>query len=127
MTLKLQIPPPGVPFLNPDGTVAQIWLNFLNTLVSRAGGITGGLQPGSVNLDSLSGLDGTPGILAQTGVASFTKRTLKGTAGRTAVTNGSGAAGDPTVDLAAVSGVAGVHASPTSITVDGYGRITGIS
>lgn len=36
-------------------------------------------------------------------------------------------AGVATVGLTAVPGVSGVHGSPTSITVNGYGQITAIS
>lgn len=35
--------------------------------------------------------------------------------------------GNLTVDLPSISGVSGVHAIPSSITVDGYGRITAIT
>jgi hypothetical protein len=126
MSLNVQIPPPQTPFLNQDGTVSMVWLTFLNALVTRAGGISG-YQPAANNLDGLASLNASAGIVVQTGAATFTKRTLAGIAGRTVITVPDGATGSPTVDLAPVAGVAGVHASPTSLTIDGYGRVTAIS
>lgn len=127
MTQPLQIPLSTIPFLNPDGTVHQIWRAFLDALVNRAGGINGGLQPADGTLTALAALNATPGLLAETAEDTFAKRLIAGTAGRVVVSNGNGAGGNPTIDLATVAGVAGVHAAPTSITVDGYGRITAIS
>lgn len=127
MTLPLQIPPIQLPFLGPDGKVSQQWYNFLTAVVARAGGILGGLQPEDDTLTALASLNGTAGLVVETAADTFTKRSLAGVAGRTVVTNPTGAAGNPTVDLAPVAGVSGVHASPTSITLDGFGRVTAIS
>lgn len=127
MSQALQLPPSGVLMLAADGTLAQPWRTFFLALISRAGGILGGFQPASLNLDALAAFNAAAGVLVQTGLNTFTKRTLTGTASRIVVLNGTGAAGNPTVDLAPVAGVAGVHASPTSITVDAYGRITAIT
>lgn len=127
MTQPLQIPLATIPFLNRDGTVHAIWRAFLDALVNRAGGINGGLQPEDDTLTALAGLNSTAGLVTETAVDTFTKRTITGTAGAITVTNGSGAGGNPTIDLANVAGVAGTYAPPTSITVDAKGRITAIS
>lgn len=64
------------------------------------------------NLQALSALDATSGLLTQTAVATFTKRVLAGTANQITVTNGNGVAGNPTISL------------PTSLTFTGF-TVTG--
>lgn len=123
----LQVPPANVPFLNRDGTVHQAWRNLLSGLVDRAGGINGAVQAADDTLTALAALNGTAGLVVETAADTFTKRSIAVTAGHLAVTNPAGIAGNPTLGLAAVAGVSGVHAAPTSITVDGFGRITAIS
>lgn len=110
-----------------DGGLALIWRTFFNNVVTRLGGATGGVQPQSDNLDGLAALNGAAGLVVQTGAHTFTKRSVAVTAGDLSVSNPTGAGGNPTLSLAAVAGVAGTHALPTSITVDGKGRITAIS
>lgn len=127
MTQPLQIPPPGTPLIGADGGLALIWRTFFNTVVTRLGGANGGLQPQSDNLDGLSELNAAAGLLVQTGADAFTKRSLAVTAGDLTVSNPAGTAGNPTLGLAAVAGVAGVHASPTNITIDSKGRVVAIS
>lgn len=61
----------------------------------------------NANIIALSNLDASAGLLTQTAAATFTKRTLTGTAAQITVTNGSGAAGNPVISL------------PTAITLTG--------
>lgn len=127
MTVTLQLPPPGVPFSDRNGQLTEPYRKLLQGLIDRSGGYSGAVQPEDDTLTALAGLSATPGLVVETAADTFAKRTLTGTAGNITVTNGSGAAGDPTIDLADVAGVAGIHGSPTSITVDAKGRITAIS
>jgi hypothetical protein len=127
MTTTLQIPPASTPVLDRNGYMTQAWRTFFNDLVTRAGGITGGLQAADDTLTGLAEMDTATGLVAETGVDTFAKRTITGAAGRIAVSNGSGAVANPTIDLAAVAGVAGTHSPVNAITVDGFGRITAIS
>ncbi len=46
------------------------------------------VQAHNASLDSLSALDGSPGLVAETAANSFAKRTLTGTANRISVSNG---------------------------------------
>jgi hypothetical protein len=81
-------------------------------------------QPVDADLAAIAGLDATAGILVKTGANAYSRRSIAGTAGRIVITNGSGAAGNPTVDLDTVSVGTTVTGGSTKFTVDGYGRIT---
>lgn len=80
-----------------------------------------GAQPADAGLTSIAALTGAGSVHA-TATDAFVMRTLTGTAGRVAVTNGDGVAGNPTVDLA--SGVIATPGTYQSVTVDTYGRVT---
>ncbi|MDP1873636.1 hypothetical protein [Phenylobacterium sp.] len=127
MALPLQIPPVGVPMLDPRGFVTQPWRNFFENLVSRSGGIVGEKQDADPTLTALAGLNSGAGFVTQTGADAFTKRTLTGAAGQISVADGDGVAGNPTLSLANTAVTPGTFTVITSLTVDAKGRITGIS
>lgn len=58
-----------------------------------------GLQPLDTTLTALAGLTAAAGLVSQTGVDSFAKRTLTGAANKVTVTNGDGKAGNPTISI----------------------------
>ncbi len=63
------------------------------------------------------------GSIHRTAAGTYAARTLTGSAGRIAVTNGDGVAGNPTFDLATVTN--GGTGTFNKVTVDTYGRVTG--
>lgn len=65
----------------------------------------------------------TTGILVATGTNTWASRTLTGTAGNIVVTDGSGVAGNPTVDLATIT--QGATGNFVKVSLDGFGRVTG--
>lgn len=75
-----------------------------------------GYQPVSNLLTALAALNGTPGILVQTGATSFDKRTLTGTANQIAISNGDGTGGNPTFSLSVGDVINGTY-TPTLTSV----------
>lgn len=65
----------------------------------------------------------TNGSVHRTAAGTYTARTLTGTASNIVVTNGDGVAGNPVVNLAAVT--QGTTGSFLKVTLDGFGRVTG--
>lgn len=86
--------------------------NFTESQVTNLVSDLAGKQPLDATLTALAAFN-TNGILAQTAADTFTGRTITGTASRLSVTNGSGVAGNPTLDIDAA------YVGQTSITTLG--------
>ncbi len=93
-------------------------------------------QPYDLDLVAIAGLT-TTGIIARTSGGAVSTRTVTGTAGRIAVSNGSGVSGNPTIDLITTTISAGDYntesltsasgsqtVNATKFSVDAYGRFT---
>lgn len=74
------------------------------------------------DLQALAGLTGTGGVY-RTAADTYAVRSVTGTAGNIVVTDGDGVAGNPTVNLAAVTQAN--SGSFLKVTLDGFGRVTG--
>ena len=70
------------------------------------------------SLSGLSSLSGT-GLMVQTGVGSYSVRSVLGSLGRVVVTDGSGVGNNIVIDL----DVVGVSGSYVSVSTDAYGRV----
>lgn len=111
------IPTSNAPFLDKTGLINTVWYRFLSTLssfnytgvtpiVSGGTGATTassalsnlGGQPIDADLTALSALIGT-GLVTRTAGATYSLRTVTGTANRLSVSNGDGVSGNPTLNI----------------------------
>jgi hypothetical protein len=92
--------------------------------ITSTGTLTFTLSSSLQALSTLGAGAGT-GLVVQTGAGTFTDVTITGTASNIVVTNGTGVAGNPTINLATVTDGGG--GTFKKITTDGFGRVTGTS
>lgn len=89
------------------------------------------VQAWDADLDAVAALAATAGMLSRTGAGAFAARTITGTTSNISVADGTGAAGNPTLDLVnAGPGATGPIGSSTVapvVTIDAKGRVTALT
>ena len=86
--------------LKGNGTAISAAIPGTDYLVPAAIGAS--VQAYDATLLALAGLNTTPGVVVQTGVDTFTKRTLLGTVNRIVVTDGDAVLGNPVFDIGSI-------------------------